>query len=100
MIARLFAPQFIVLYVFAASALLVHFRGRERLRFARQLGDHSTFLAPLNALMYLFSAVPNEPLIATERFPDVSSCFATSNGRCETELPPRSPQGDGCSTWC
>ncbi len=71
MIARLFAPQFVVLYVFAASALFIHFRGRERLRFGRQLGDHSTFLAPYNALMYLFSAIPNEPVIATERFPEL-----------------------------
>lgn len=71
MVVRLFAPQFLVLYVFAASAIFVHFRGRERLRFSRQLGDHSTFLAPLNALMYLFSAVPNRPTVETERFPEL-----------------------------
>jgi beta-hydroxylase len=71
MVARLLAPQFVILYLFAASALFVHFRGRERLRFARQLGDHSTIIAPYNALMYLFSAVPNKPLIPTERFPEL-----------------------------
>src|ERR1700726_1289184 len=71
MFARLLAPQFVILYVFAASALFVHFPGRERLRFGRQLGDHSTFIGPYNALMYLFSAVPNDPLIPTDRFPEL-----------------------------
>jgi beta-hydroxylase len=36
---------------FVASVLYVHFRGRERLSFQRQLTDHSTFLAPLMRLM-------------------------------------------------
>ena len=44
-----------------SSALFVHYRGRVRLKFLRQLTDHSTFTAPYNALVYLFSAVPNRP---------------------------------------
>jgi beta-hydroxylase len=40
----LLAPQFVVLYIFAASTIYVHVRGRERLRIARQLGDHSIAL--------------------------------------------------------
>ena len=55
-----FAPQFVVLYLFAACALYVHFRGRERLRIGRQIGDHSTLMAPYNVLMYMFSGVPNQ----------------------------------------
>ena len=51
---RLFAPQLLVLYWLAASALVVHLRGRTRLGFFRQLTDHSTLLAPYNVLMYLF----------------------------------------------
>ena len=46
MLQQLFAPQLVVLYILVASTLYVHFRGRERLRIARQLGDHSTYLAP------------------------------------------------------
>ena len=66
-----FAPQFIAVYLFAASAVYVHFRGRERLRIGRQIGDHSTFMAPYNCLMYMFSGVPNEPVHPTERFPEL-----------------------------
>ena len=43
-------------------ALFVHFRGRVRHKFHRQLTDHSTIIAPYNAIMYGFSAVPNQPV--------------------------------------
>src|SRR2546429_8575478 len=56
------APKVIVLYVFFASMMYVHLRGRVRHRFYRQLTDHSTFMAPHNALMYMFSAVADQPL--------------------------------------
>jgi beta-hydroxylase len=72
MLKQLFAPQLVVLYVFVASTLYVHFRGRHRLRFARQLGDHSTYLAPYNVLMYAGSAVPNAPVIPVEKFPELA----------------------------
>ena len=71
MIANLFAPRFILLYVFVLSAVFVHFRGRIRHRFTRQLTDHSTILAPLNALLYAFSAVPNKPYLEVDRFPEL-----------------------------
>jgi len=71
MILRLFAPQLLILYVLAGSALYVHFRGRERLRFARQIVDHSTFIAPYNVLMYAFSGVPNKPVLPVETFPEL-----------------------------
>ncbi len=72
MLKQLFAPQFIGLYVLAASTVYVHFRGRERLRLGRQLGDHSTYLAPYNVLMYAGSAVPNQPVIPLEQFPELA----------------------------
>jgi beta-hydroxylase len=50
----------------------VHFRGRERLRISRQLGDHSTYLAPYNVLMYAGSAVPNQPVVPVDRFPELA----------------------------
>jgi beta-hydroxylase len=73
MIGRLLAPQFLVLYWWVATALIVAFRGRARLGFARQLTDHSTFLAPYNVWMYWFSAVPNQPVLPTSTFPDLTT---------------------------
>jgi beta-hydroxylase len=72
MLKQLLAPQFVGLYILALCTAYVHFRGRERLRIARQLGDHSTFLAPYNVLMYAGSAVPNEPVISVDRFPELA----------------------------
>jgi beta-hydroxylase len=68
----LLAPKFIVVYVVAASALYVHFRGRDRHTLIRQLKDHSTLMAPYNALMYLFSAVPAGPFVDVGRVPELS----------------------------
>jgi beta-hydroxylase len=42
MLMRLFAPQFLVVWAFLGSALAVHFRGKVRLGFWRQVSDHST----------------------------------------------------------
>jgi beta-hydroxylase len=70
-IAILLKPQFMILYLFVACVAYVHFRGRERLRLGRQVIDHSTITAPYNVLMYMFSAVPNEPVVLTERFPEL-----------------------------
>jgi beta-hydroxylase len=63
MLMRLFAPQFLVVWAFIGSAVAVHFRGKVRLGFWRQVSDHSTIMAPYNVLMYLFSAVPNRPIL-------------------------------------
>jgi len=65
------APKFIVLYVFFGSMMYVHLRGRVRHKFYRQLTDHSTFLAPYNALMYMFSAVPVRPYVDVGAFPEL-----------------------------
>ncbi len=51
------------------SAAFVHLRGRARHSFLRQLTDHSTFLAPVNALVYLRSAVPARPFLDLREFP-------------------------------
>jgi len=53
---RLILLVIVVFYV--ASVLYVHLRGRVRLRFRRQLFDHSGLFAPYNVFMYAFSAVP------------------------------------------
>src|SRR5258707_4249955 len=69
MLQQLFAPQLVVLYILVASTLYVHFRGRERLRISRQLGDHSTYLSPYNELMYAGSAGAHQPLVPVLRGP-------------------------------
>ncbi|MFA6231592.1 MAG: aspartyl/asparaginyl beta-hydroxylase domain-containing protein [Rhodanobacter sp.] len=57
--------------LFALSALLVHLRGRVRLRFDRQLVDHSAIFAPYNLMMYAFSAVPARPILDRRGFPQL-----------------------------
>lgn len=62
---RLILLALVVLYV--ASVLVVHLRGRVRLRFGRQLLDHSGFFAPYNVFMYAFSAVRGKPFVERTR---------------------------------
>lgn len=56
---------------FVLCVLLVHLRGRVRLRFDRQLVDHSAVFAPYNLLMYAFSAVPAKPILDRRGFPEL-----------------------------
>lgn len=72
MVASIFSPKFIILYVFIVSVAYTQFRGKVRLSFFRQVINHSTFMAPINALMYLFSAVPNKPFFDLSHFPALS----------------------------
>jgi beta-hydroxylase len=72
MVARLVAPQFLVLYAFVASVMAIHFRGRVRLSVGRQLAEPSIFAAPYNVLMYLFSAVPNKPVLPVTTIPELA----------------------------
>ena len=58
--------------LFALSVFYIQHRGKVRYNFWRQLSDHSTFLAPLNAFMYLFSGVPTTPYLAVENFPELA----------------------------
>lgn len=61
----------IILILFAACVFYIHRRGTERYPFWRQLSDHSTFFAPLNVFMYLFSNVPSTPYLKLENFPEL-----------------------------
>ena len=60
---------FVLFALYVASVLYVHLRGRARLRFGRQLFDHSGLFAPYNLLMYAFSAVPSRAILDRSRFP-------------------------------
>lgn len=62
-----------LLLFFVASTVYVHLRGRVRHSIVRQLTDHSTFMAPFNAIMYLFSAIPTrQPYVDVNRFPELA----------------------------
>ena len=50
----------------------MHRRGRVRLRFDRQLVDHSAIFAPYNVVMYAFSAVPARPILDRRLFPELN----------------------------
>ncbi len=69
MLTHVFAPKFIILYIYIVSVAYTQFRGKVRLKFFRQLVNHSTLMAPINAIMYLFSAVPNQPFFEVKQFP-------------------------------
>ena len=73
-ITMLFVPRLVLLSVlvaFVLCVLAVHLRGRKRLRFTRQLVDHSAVFAPYNLLMYAFSAVPARPILDRRGFPQL-----------------------------
>jgi beta-hydroxylase len=65
------ATKFANLFIFLTTAAYAHFRGRVRLKLKRQIGDHSTVMAPYNTLMYMFSAVPPTPYIDVGKFPEL-----------------------------
>jgi beta-hydroxylase len=69
----LLQPKLLVLLAFVLAATAVHYRGRVRLKFARQLTDHSTFVAPYNALVYLASKAPNRPFQDASKFPELKT---------------------------
>ena len=60
-----------IVALYFACILVVHFRGRVRHSFWGQVFDHSGLLAPVNVFLYAFSAVPNKPYIAQDRFPEL-----------------------------
>lgn len=68
---QLLSPGPILLAGYVGSAAYVHFRGKVRHRLKRQLTDHSTFMAPYNCFVYLFSRVPNRPVQDIARFPEL-----------------------------
>ncbi|HAT32774.1 MAG TPA: lipid A hydroxylase LpxO [Janthinobacterium sp.] len=57
-------------YLFAV--LHLHLRGKVRLPLLRQLFDHSSFMAPINLFMHLFSAVPARPYLALDQFAELA----------------------------
>lgn len=64
--------KLIIVALYVASIAYVHLRGRVRHKLGRQLSDHSTFLAPINCFLYLFSKQPSRPYLSPSDFPDLS----------------------------
>jgi beta-hydroxylase len=50
--------KYAIIALYASAILFVHFRGKARLPFFRQIFDHSSFVSPINIFIYLFSKVP------------------------------------------
>ncbi len=63
--------KILVIVVFVLSTAYVHLRGRARLGFWRQLTDHSTFMAPINCFLYMFSKAPPQPYLPLSQFPEL-----------------------------
>jgi beta-hydroxylase len=61
-----------VLLVFIASALYAHLRGSVRFGLVRALTDFTVLIAPVNALMYLFSRTPRTAYIDQNAFPELA----------------------------
>jgi beta-hydroxylase len=66
-----FSIKLFVLFILVGCTTYVQYRGRRRLKFLRQLEDHSMFMAPINCLIYLFSGVKNRPFLPVEDFPEL-----------------------------
>lgn len=57
-----------ILALFVLSGMYMHFRGKERHSFRRQLTSHTNLTAPYNAFAYLLSAIPNTPYVKKDAF--------------------------------
>ncbi|GAB2851089.1 lipid A hydroxylase LpxO [Pseudoduganella ginsengisoli] len=63
--------KFALVAIYLLSVFHIHFRGRVRLPFMRQLFDHSSFMAPINWFMHTFSRVPSKPYLPLEQFKEL-----------------------------
>ena len=64
--------KWLVVSIYFLGLCHIHLRGRARLPLARQLFDHSTFMAPLNLLLHAFSRVPATPYFAVREFAELA----------------------------
>jgi beta-hydroxylase len=64
--------KYAIFAAFVFCAAYVHLRGRVRLRPWRQMTDHSSFMAPLNVLLYACSRVQAKPYAPIDAFPELA----------------------------
>lgn len=63
---------FIIIGIFIISVIYAHSRGRIKLKFSRQLFDHSTFMAPINMFMTGLCLLPRkQPYFDHDVFPEL-----------------------------
>ena len=60
-----------IFLIFLGSALFIYYRGKVRFGLLRSLTDYVVLLAPINALLYLFSKVGRSPYLPTNEFPEL-----------------------------
>lgn len=65
--------KYYLLIIYSLSIAYTHLRGKTRLKFLRQLTDHTSLLAPINGFMYLFSAVPRTAFLKLDSFPELET---------------------------
>jgi len=71
-LSELVSLKFLIAYAWFGCVLYVHFRGKVKLRFERQLTEHSGIFSPLNTLLYLTSKVPKDPILDARDFPELT----------------------------
>lgn len=68
--------KFALVGIYLLSVFHIHFRGKVRLPFMRQLFDHSSFMAPINWFMHTFSRVPSNPYLSLDQFKELEPLAA------------------------
>ncbi|NOT65307.1 MAG: lipid A hydroxylase LpxO [Methylotenera sp.] len=63
--------KYFFIILFLSGVLYIHFRGKVRHPFLKQMFDHSAFVAPFNLFMYAFSKVPTTPYLPLSLFPEM-----------------------------
>lgn len=76
----------VAFFLFVFSGIYVHFRGKVRHKPLRQLSDHSTFMAPVNCFIYLFSKLPSQPYHSVDVFPELKLLSDNWQKICEEAL--------------
>src|SRR5258708_1899525 len=66
------AMKWALVSLYFLSILHIHFRGKVRLPFMRQLFDHSSFMAPINWFMHVFSKLPSTPFLEKDGFKELA----------------------------
>jgi beta-hydroxylase len=69
-------PRIVILAIFVVTGIYVHYRGRIRHPWYRQMFDHSSIMAPINAFAYAFSKVPTTPYLPVTDFPELAALTA------------------------
>jgi beta-hydroxylase len=69
-------PRIVILAIFVVTGVYVHYRGRIRHPWYRQMFDHSTIMAPVNCFAYAFSKVPTTPYLPAGDFPELAALTA------------------------